>query len=325
MRPFSLLVKPAGAACNIACDYCFYLSKSGIAGGAPAVMPEETLEKILRSYLSLPFDSYAVTFQGGEPLLAGRVFFEKAAAVAKSVSGAAGKVAFSVQTNGILATDEMAEFFAREGWLLGVSVDGDAGLHDAHRKYRDGRGSFRDVMDALAVLDAHGCEYNILALVNADTVRSPERVYRFLRDNINTRFLQFTQCLEQVGPEEWDRFLCRIADVWKNDGDIGRVFVRNIESALSHILLGRAADCIYADSCDGYFVVERNGDVFPCDFSVEDSLRLGNAARDPWEKMASDPRRLAFAARKCPRHNSRNPAALFERKLRGEIIPLLNL
>ena len=83
MTPFSLLVKPVGARCNLACDYCFYLDKASLYPYGPELMPDATLERMLESYLSLPFDSFSVTFQGGEPLFAGLPFFRRANDIAK--------------------------------------------------------------------------------------------------------------------------------------------------------------------------------------------------------------------------------------------------
>ena len=122
--PFSLLVKPVGAACNLACDYCFYLDKAALYPDGPRVMPDAVLERMLRSYLALPFDSYCVTFQGGEPLLAELDFYRRVAEIVKRYGQTGKKVNLSLQTNATLMTREAAEFFASEGWLVGVSVDG---------------------------------------------------------------------------------------------------------------------------------------------------------------------------------------------------------
>ena len=123
MTPFSLLVKPVGARCNLACDYCFYLDKTALYPNGPAQMPDAVLARMLESYLSLPFDSFSITFQGGEPLLAGLPFLRRADTLAKQFLPSGCRLTLSIQTNATLMTREAARFFADEGWLVGVSVD----------------------------------------------------------------------------------------------------------------------------------------------------------------------------------------------------------
>ena len=311
MKPFALLVKPVGAACNLACDYCFYLDKSRLYPNGPAVMPSAVLDRLLESYLSLPFDSYSITFQGGEPLLAGLAFYRHVAdAVGRLVrSGAKANVA--VQTNATLMTPAMARLMAEEGWLCGVSADGPAPVHDIHRRTSSGEPTYETVARGLAMLREAGCEYNVLALVTRDNVGDPAGTYRHLRDNLGGAWQQYTDHRESITPAEWDRFLCGVMDTWIADGDVGRVSVRNIDSAVAYVESGIAGQCILADRCDGYFVVERNGDVYPCDFFVSERTLLGNIMRDGWDALCESPIRRSFAATKCPRHLSRTPEMRF--------------
>ena len=310
-RPFSLLVKPVGATCNLACDYCFYLKKAALYPDGPLVMPDAVLERMIGSYLALPFDAHTITFQGGEPLLADLAFYRRVAALVKRYARPGKRVNCSLQTNATLMTREAAAFFAAEGWLVGVSVDGPAAIHDAHRVTPAGAGSHADVLRGIDHLREAGCAYNLLALVTAANVDEPERVYRYLRDELGGAWQQYTDHLESVSTEAWDAFLCRIWDVWRADGDIGRVSVRNIDAALAFIRLGRADQCIFADRCDNYFVIERNGDVYPCDFFVSADTRLGNVMADSWQALRTHPVYRRFAVGNCSRHLSRIPRMRF--------------
>lgn len=303
--PFSLLVKPVGAACNLACDYCFYLDKAALYPDGPRVMPDAVLERMLRSYLALPFDSYCVTFQGGEPLLAELDFYRRVAEIVKRYGQTGKKVNLSLQTNATLMTREAAEFFASEGWLVGVSVDGPADIHNAHRVTPIGGGSHADVVRGIGCLREAGCAYNLLTLVTGTNVNEPERIYRYLRDELGGCWQQYTDHLESVSIAEWDQFLCRIFDVWLTDGDADHVSVRNIDAALAYARLGRTDQCIFSDQCDNYFVIERNGDVYPCDFFVSAGTRLGNVMTDDWSALRRHPDYRRFASTKCPRHLSR--------------------
>ena len=305
MTPFSLLVKPVGARCNLACDYCFYLDKTALYPNGPAQLPNAVLARMLESYLSLPFDSFAIAFQGGEPLLAGLPFFKQANDLAKRFLPPQKHLTFSIQTNATLMTREAARFFADEGWLVGVSVDGPAPVHDAHRRTPDGHGTHADVLRGIEALRNADCEYNVLTLVTDVNVRDPERIYRYVRDELGGKWQQYTDHLESVTTQQWDRFLVGVLDAWLDDGDPGRVSVRNIDAAISYARIGRTDQCIFADRCDGHVVVERNGDIYPCDFFVSSSTRLGNIMDSDWRELRESPAAQSFAARKCRRHLSR--------------------
>jgi len=316
MTPFSLLVKPVGARCNLACDYCFYLDKSALYPNGPALMPDAVLARMLESYLSLPLDSFAIAFQGGEPILAGLPFFRRANALAKQFLQPDRRLTLSIQTNATLMTREAARFFAEEGWLIGVSVDGPANVHDAHRRTPDGLGTHADVMRGIEALRDAGCEYNVLTLVTDANVYEPESLYRYVRDELDGKWQQYTDHLESVATQQWDRFLVGVLDTWLADGDPGRVSVRNIDAAISYARIGRTDQCILADRCDGHIVVERNGDVYPCDFFVSPGTRLGNIMESDWRELRGSPAAQSFAARKCRRHLSRIPQMDFYDRIR---------
>ena len=316
MTPFSLLVKPVGARCNLACDYCFYLDKAMLYPNGPAQMSDAVLARMLESYLSLPFDSFSIAFQGGEPLLAGLPFFRRADTLAKQFLPPGRHLTLSIQTNATLMTREAARFFADEGWLVGVSVDGPAPVHDVHRRTPDGLGTHADVLRGIEALRDTSCEYNVLTLVTAANVRNPERIYRYVRDELGGRWQQYTDHLESVTPQQWDRFLVGVLDTWLADGDPGRVSVRNIDAALSYARIGRTDQCIFADQCDGHVVVERNGDIYPCDFFVSPRTRIGNLMESNWRELRESPTAQSFAARKCTRHLSRIPQMDFYDRLR---------
>ena len=315
ISPFSLLVKPAGAACNLACDYCFYLDKSTLYPNGPRVMPAEVLERMVASYLALPFDSFAIAFQGGEPLLAGLDFFRAAADAVRRNARSGAAVHLAVQTNATLMTPDAARFFAEEEWLVGVSVDGPQRVHDAHRRTAAGEGSYDGVMRGIAHLRKAGAQFNVLCLVTPENVHCPAQVYRHLRDDVGASWLQFSLLREKVSVAQWDDFLCGVLDAWTADEDDGRVSVGNIDAAFAYLQLGRADQCIFADRCDGHLVVERNGDVYPCDFFVSPETRLGNIMDADWASLRATTAARRLADAKCPRHLSRIPHMRFYERI----------
>ena len=279
MEPFSLLVKPCGADCNLACEYCFYRDH------APGRMSPATLERMLSTYCALPFDGKSVTFQGGEPTLAGLGFFRQAAGFGAE---------FSIQTNGTLLTDEWAEFLASNRWLAGVSLDGPQPVHDRFR------GEHAATVAGIRMLERAGADYNLLTVVSQSNVGDPVGTYLYLRDNFSTRFHQYIECTgpcREISAEQWGGFLCGLFDEWVKR-DSRTVSVRLFDSIVAQMVVGRPTLCSAATTCRQYLVVEHDGSVYPCDFHVRDDLRLGNVMTDSWETMLSSAKYADFARRK---------------------------
>lgn len=279
MKPFSLLVKPAGGACNLDCRYCFY---RGHEGGA---ISRETLETALGTYCALPFAQKSVTLQGGEPLLA-------PAYVLDAVEGC--EAERSIQTNATLISGEIAERLAAGRWLVGVSLDGPPEFHNAARC-----GSYDAVVRGIRALEAAGADYNLLAVVSKTNVRHPREVYRFLRDNFSTRFHQYIECTGPVPEyaitgEEWGEFLVGLFDEWSLR-DAHTVSVRLFESIAATALYGHPLLCSFARDCRHHLVLEHDGSVYPCDFHVRPDLRLGNVLTDSWQDMLSSETYVRFA------------------------------
>ena len=319
MRGFSLLVKPAGDSCNLACPYCFYRGHG--EGGAARRMSEEMLAHLLTTYRALPIASHDVAFQGGEPLLMGENFFRRAAEIGEGIN-------FSVQTNATLVTASMAKFFAEADWLVGVSPhwegleekkEGGSRkeevwnfktpyfiLHPSSFILSEGLGEkgYWELVKA-------GVKTNILQLVTKENVGEPEKLYHYLRDELKCNWQQYIECTAPaafaITGEEWGEFLCRLFDVWKAEGDERRVSIRLFDSIVSQLVHGVPTMCNFARDCRNYLVVEANGDVYPCDFHVLPEFRLGNILVDSWEKLIASPRYTAFGERKrafpdCPRN-----------------------
>lgn len=72
-------------------------------------------------------------FQGSESTLIGLPFFEQLVALERKYNTRGPKVTNAVQTNGYDLSDEMIAFFAKEQFLVGVSLDGTDETHDMLR------------------------------------------------------------------------------------------------------------------------------------------------------------------------------------------------
>lgn len=307
MKPFSLLVKPASADCNLACEYCFYLDKSRMYPGTSRHrMSDAVLEKMISSYMATEQPQYVFGWQGGEPTLCGVDFFRRATELQERYAPAGASIANGLQTNATLIDDEFAAYLARYNFLVGVSLDGPEKLHNRYRKNAAGAGSHSSVLEGIRRLERNRVEFNILTLVSAGNVGHAREVYRYLKDN-GFYFHQYIPCVEfdakgepepfSIGGDEWGEFLCAIFDEWAS-GDVRRVSVRLFDAILTYLVDGTRTMCRMERNCCQYFVVEHNGDVYPCDFFVQGDLKLGNVAKHSWQALRNLPRYKEFGKQK---------------------------
>jgi uncharacterized protein len=305
---FSLLVKPASADCNLRCDYCFYLEKKALYALEPTHrMNDAVLEKLIRGYLSTPQQLYTFAWQGGEPALMGLNFFKRAAELQMRHARRGAPIVNSLQTNGTLISDALAEYLSRQGFLLGVSLDGPPELHDLYRKFPSGKPSHATVMKGVQTLRRHKVQFNILILVSQANVRHARTVYRYL---VHQGFYhhQYIPCVEfdpggglrpySITGEEWGRFLCELFDCW-HPRDVHRVSIRHFDAILNKGLYGLDTICHLSKNCCQYFVVEYNGDIYPCDFFVRKDLKIGNISDTTWGEAFSSATYQAFGREKA--------------------------
>lgn len=307
MKPFSLLVKPASADCNLRCDYCFYLDRDSLYPETRVHrMSDEVLERMIRTFMAVPQPEYSIGWQGGEPSLMGLDFFKQVVQYQQKYGRAGASVGNGLQTNGTLIDDDFARFLAQYNFLVGLSIDGPAEVHDRFRVYADGRGSHARIMETVERLKRHQTQYNVLTLVSQSNIDRPRETYRYLCD-LGVDFHQYIECVEfdetgQLQPyaidgKQWGDFLCAVFDEWYPN-DTRRVSVRLFDSILSRLVEGRPTVCAMGTDCRQYLVVEYNGDIYPCDFFVRPELKLGNILADDWATLQQKPLYKWFGARK---------------------------
>ena len=294
------MLKPAGAHCNLACKYCYYLEKNKLYPTAQRhLMSDEMLEQFTREYIEAQNMSQVLfTWHGGEPLLRSIDFYRKALSLQQKYAGGR-RIDNVIQTNGTLLTDEWCEFFAQNHWLVGISIDGPQPYHDHYRLTAAGKPSWQKVMQGIKLLKKHGVEWNAMAVVNAYNVNHPLEFYRFFKEN-GCQFLQFTPIVERltrhedgrtlasladkneiplseasVTPEQWGYFLCAIFDEWVRK-DVGKIFVEIFDCTLANWMGISPGICAYSKECGHAGVMEHNGDVYSCDHFVFPEYKLGN-------------------------------------------------
>jgi len=307
---FHVMLKPRGAICNLDCKYCYFLSKEMMYPGSRFRMADELLESYTRQYIEaqrVPEVTFA--WQGGEPTLMGLDFFKRAVELQQQYRKPGMRIHNAFQTNGVLLDDAWCRFFHQHNFLIGLSVDGPKHLHDAYRVDKGGRPTFDRVMAGLALLKKHRVEFNILTTVHAANVEHGVEVYRCLRDEIGTQFMQFIPIVERANEtgyqegdqvtersltgEQYGRFLISIFDEWVRR-DVGRVFVQIFDVALAAWAGERPGLCIFEETCGLALAMEHNGDLFACDHFVEPNYRLGNIQEIPLLDMVASAEQRQF-------------------------------
>lgn len=324
--PFHILAKPSGPACNLDCAYCFYLEKEALFPEKKTRrMSDAVLEAYVRELIAATPGDQPVLFawQGGEPTLLGLDFYRRAVALQQRY-GAGRTIENSFQTNGTLIDEDWARFLAEERFLVGLSLDGPAEVHDRYRRYASGAPSHHLVMAALERLQRHGAEYNVLACVDRHSGQHPLKIYRFLKRQ-GVRFIQFTPVVErlaqgsyaeagldlngpgmdaaaQVAPfslrsADWGRFLSVVFEEWRRH-DVGQTFVMNFEWTLAALMGQPGVVCVHQPDCGRALAMEHNGDVYSCDHFVYPEYRLGNLASESLASMVDSARQRAFGTAK---------------------------
>ena len=196
---FHLLAKPTGATCNLDCEYCFFLSKEMLYPGSRFRMADEMLEAYIRQLIEAhrtPF--VTIAWQGGEPTMMGADFFRRSIEYVEKYRRPGMEVEYTIQTNGTLIDDELAAFFREHDFLVGISIDGPPAMHDAYRVDRGGAPTSARVLRGLDTLKRHGVEFNTLTTLHHANADHPLDVYRYLRDELGSRYLQFIPIIERL-------------------------------------------------------------------------------------------------------------------------------
>jgi uncharacterized protein len=331
-RRFHVMAKPAGSACNLDCSYCFYLSKQSLPGGpGGGHMSDEVLERFIKDYIaSVTADEVVFSWQGGEPTLMGLGFFEKVVALQARHARPGQRIENDLQTNGTLLDDDWARFLKAHRFLVGLSIDGPRDIHDNCRLTKRGEPTFDAVCNAAQSLRKFGVRYNTLTCVHRYNASRPLDVYRFLRRELGSTYLQFIPIVEisdfeRVAPQKWDSatlpqlgdprchpdhpdsvvtpwsvaaeeygyFLCKIWDEWQAR-DVGKVLVNLCETLVAQHMGLPSQVCVHSEICGKSTALEHDGDVYSCDHYVYPEYRLGNIRQQSLGDMVFSPRQVKF-------------------------------
>jgi len=315
----TLLIKPAGPDCNMACTYCFYLEKELLFPETRHHrMTEDVLEKVIRQAMRQSGDQISFIWQGGEPTLMGLEFYQKSIELQQHY-GRGQAVGNGLQTNGLLIDDEWIAFLKSYNWLVGLSLDGPQHVHDRYRRALNGDGTWEQVTACAERMLAADLAVNALVVVNDYSVQFPDEIYRFHK-NLGLSHMQFIPCVEadrkdpsgvlgfSVPAEEYGRFLCRLFDLWMDDfsGLEPTTSIRMFESLFYTYIGHIPPECTLLPECGTYVMVEHNGDVFSCDFYAEKHLCFGRRKLHLPDEC-NDCRWLHLCRGGCPKDRLQGP------------------
>ncbi len=331
-RQFHVMAKPAGSTCNLDCKYCFYLSKETLPyGPGTGRMSDETLELFIRQYIEgNTGESVVFSWQGGEPTLRGLDFFRRVVTLQKKHAKPGQSIENDLQTNGVLLDEEWADFLKEHRFLVGLSIDGPRELHDRLRVNKGGAPTFDKVMAAATLLRRHAVRFNTLTCVHRYNASRPLDVYRFLRREMGSTYIQFIPIVQKKGfettaPHAWDPsrlpvlgspqarpdhpdsvvtgwsvdadqygyFLSRVFDEWRRK-DLGTVLVNVFETLVAQHLGQPAQVCVFSEFCGKGVAVEHDASVYSCDHYVYPEYRLGTLQERPLAEMVFSPRQVRF-------------------------------
>ncbi|HMS66138.1 MAG TPA: anaerobic sulfatase maturase [Ignavibacteria bacterium] len=331
-RSFHIMTKPGGSKCNIDCHYCYYLDKMDLKNGpGDGKMSDEVLENFIKQYIEgITGNEIVFSWQGGEPTLLGLDYYKKIVELQKKHSRPGLKIMNDLQTNGILLNESWCEFLKKNDWLVGISIDGPRELHDAYRLTKNGKPTFDLVMNGINLLKKYKVPFNTLTCVNRINAKRPLDVYRFLRREINSTYIQFIPIVEYKGfettapffwdwekipkdgspearpghpdsivtdwsvdPDDYGYFLSKVFDDWLNR-DVGKVLVNHFETMVAQHLGLPSQICIYSEFCGKGLVVENDGSFYSCDHFVFPEYRLGNVMENNIAGMVFSEKQITF-------------------------------
>jgi uncharacterized protein len=330
---FHLLAKPTGAVCNLDCTYCFFLSKEALYPGSPFRMADDVLELYIKQLIEAhETPTVTIAWQGGEPTLMGLDFFRRSIEIVERYRRPGQTIEHTIQTNGTKIDDGWCDFFLEHNFLVGLSMDGPADIHDMYRVDKGGKPTHHKVLAAARLMAARGVDVNILCTVHTGNENRGLELYRYFRDEVGARYLQFIPIVERATAESlatanagwgtsgkeirplytldgnlvtdrsvtsagWGRFLESIFDEWI-ERDVGTVFVQIFDAALASWVGVPPAVCIFGETCGNALTVEHTGDVFSCDHFVEPKYLLGNIREKHLLTMVASPEQRKFGTDK---------------------------
>ena len=295
-------------ACNMRCIYC-YEQSNGYDNNKIRVSTVYNLLSKIEEYFG---EGAQVKFiwHGGEPLLLGRDFYQQVVSMLGDFPGL--QAQNTLQTNGTLLDEEWMEFFKRNDFRIGVSLDGPEVLHDKQRIFVNGRGSFQEVWQNYQRLREYQPNAGVVAVVTSRTLELADEFYEFFKRNrIPVKLSPLVppkggHVLEKFGgisPKEYGDFLMYIFHKWVSEPE----FLFSIDplfGVVRSFITGKPQSCVFSGECEHFLAIEPNGAVTICGRWSASEMYLGNINHDSlheiYQAMADHfTKHRSLVGRKC--------------------------
>jgi len=182
------------------------------------------------------------------------------------------KIVNSIQTNGILLNENWIDFFIKNNFQLGLSLDGPRVFHDYYRKFPDGTGSFDRVMSSISLIQSKKLNFGIISVLTDQNVDYPEDLLSFFVEN-NISNLNFGLSVVKdkknnletfsITAKEFSDFMIRLFECWilYNNKSI---IIPRLQSYIYGVYGQKTTSCEFNDWCKHYLMFDYNGIVRAC-------------------------------------------------------------
>lgn len=296
--------------CNLRCRYCFYANVSSLREiSSYGKMKQEVVDKLIQQiFMDLKDnDQITFTFQGGEPTLAGLIYYQHFIEFVQQQTKQV-KVHYALQTNGVLINKQWCKFLKEHDFLVGLSIDGHPQFHNQNRLDAKGKGTFERVLQAKMLFDVYRIEYNVLCVLTNQLATHAEEVVHFIkRENIH--YIQFIPCLDELKeeknndyvltPKKFFTFYRDFFQLWWTELVKGNYIRVKLFEDVIHLLVNQQVTaCGILGNCQVQYVIEADGGVYSCDFYVLDEYRLGYIQEQTLKEIFESPPLKKFL---CPK------------------------
>lgn len=266
--------------CSLSCDYCYI--KTHNKKIPKKIMPLNTIEKVIKEYSKIvdgeDVSSLIFTWHGGEPLLVGIEYYEKIMEMQKAIIPVSCNVQNSITTNGVNLNLQWIEFLKKNNFRTAVSLDGPQHIHDKHRVFPSGSGSFSKVIKGIELLKENKMDFGVLCVITEDLVNDIQGFFDFCLSNniLDIGFNPYLSNKKWLPEEKFTKFLIEIFDLWY-ELDNPNFSIREINDIIARIF-GRKSSSCETEHCFGnHITIDINGDIFACDLLIGTAeMNLGN-------------------------------------------------
>ena len=271
MKEITLQLKPVGNHCNLHCSYCY---AAPFKKEKYKILDLKLLEKVIKEALELS-DNVIISWHGGEPTMVGLDYFKDYMKIVNKYKKDNQNVVNMLQTNATLITDDMAQFFKDNGFIISISLDGDETSHNKNRYNYKGQGSFKDTMAGVEKLRKHGIFPPLIATVTQSTINDGLKNFNFFVNN-GLKEIKFSHVYDSdtdefsINNEEWYNYTRSILDEWLKLQDRS-IKIREIDEILSWIIGKNLNICANQGMCLSWLSVDEDGDIYPCEYLRKDN------------------------------------------------------